>query len=318
MQPLHILKNVGLFTAFVLLAATTFFGVQWFSTSVSGFFYQKSVAGLSEGINNVQASTDTNLQPVVISPPAQEDQTINADSFIVMQVNSGNPTILLSKDENKQLPIASLTKLMTALLVLETYHLSDHITISHTAMTVQGEQGDLKEGQVLSVNNLLYIMLIESSNRAAYALSEVMGPQEFINAMNVKAQELGLTHTHFADNSGLSEESYSTTKDLAMLSEYVYNRYPLFGQIIGLKEYNLYLDDGTFHHTLKNTNELLGDVAGVIGGKTGYTDAAQGCLMVLQQGKQPGDYVIDIILGAGDRFAEMKKLINLVDSSYNS
>ena len=113
---------------------------------------------------------------------------------------------------------------------------------------------------------------------------------------------------------GLNENSYSTANDLSKISSYLFLNYPLFYKIISLKEFDLYLDDGSFHHKLINTNELLGQ-SDVVGGKTGYTIAAKGCFMAIQE-KSPKNYIIHIILGSEDRFLEMKKLINFLDYNY--
>jgi len=199
---------------------------------------------------------------------------------------------------------------MTALVVLENIDLNQQVIITKEAVAQEGEQGGLKLGQVLSVRALLYIMLIDSSNRAAYQLAEVLGIDQFIVTMNVEAQKLGLYNTRFSDATGLDKDSYSTAADLVKLSRYLFEKYPLFKEIIGLKEYSLYLSDGTFHHTLKNTNQLLGS-RHIIGGKTGFTEAALGCFMVFQtpNESEPEKYVINIILGSEDRFGDMEKLI---------
>lgn len=156
---------------------------------------------------------------------------------------------------------------------------------------------------------------MESSNRAAYALSSIMGTDNFITLMNEKAKNLGLLNTHFQDAAGLDAASYSTAEDLIKLSGYVFENYPLFRKIISLKEYSLYLEDGMLHHTLINTNSLLGE-NNIIGGKTGYTNEALGCFMTIQNSAVKGNYVINIVLGSQDRFTEMKDIINWVNLSY--
>jgi len=247
----------------------------------------------------------------------QINLTINAESAISIEIAEGKSKILFEKNSQKRLPIASLVKLMTALVVLEKYDLSKKVVIDKSIMAEEGEQGNLKLGEVLSVKNLLYITLIESSNRAAYAISEVVGKDEFVALMNKKAKNLGLLNIYFKDSTGLDAGSYSTVQDIAKLSEYLFLNYPLFREIMGLKEFNLYLDNGLFHHKLINTNKLLGEVPGVILGKTGWTDFAKGCFMVIQDlSLKTGShkYVIHVVLGAKDRFGEMKKLINYLES----
>ena len=148
---------------------------------------------------------------------------------------------------------------------------------------------------------------MESSNKAARALSGVVGKNNFIILMNERAQDLGMASTHFEDSTGLSPFSYSTAEDVANLSQYLFENYPLFREIIGLKEYDLYVN-GMLHHKLINTNKLLG-MDNIIGGKTGWTNEAKGCFMAIQENPQ-GGYAIHIVLGAKDRFLEMEKLIS--------
>ena len=123
-------------------------------------------------------------------------------------------------------------------------------------------------------------------------------------------------NTHFADSSGLDPGSFSTAKDLVTLIEYLLNKYPLIWQVIGLKEYDLYLDNGEFHHKLINTNELLGAIPEVVGGKTGFTDYAKGCFLVVEESPKEGNYLIHVILGSGDKLEEMKKIINWLNVAY--
>ena len=259
--------------------------------------------------NNVSIVPPVRAQPAAVLE-SQNNPDISAKSAVSIEFNSDlEGKILFAKNDNDRLPIASLTKLMTALIVIENYNLDKQIVISKDAMAQVGVQGVLKEGQVLSVKNLLYITLIESSNRAAYALSSQIGESNFVALMNKKADEIGLYDTHFEDSTGLSGNSYSTADDLAKLSGYIFFNYPLFGKIVGLKDYNLYLSDGSLHHMLQNTNELLGK-NGIVGGKTGYTEEAKGCFMAIQQ--KADKYLIYVILGADDRFSEMEKLIQKV------
>ncbi len=334
-----IIKSILLFFVFVLLVGVVFLGKQLFYNSVGNLLIRNSnifSGSLEASINDAAASVESpatllntrisatridfaNSQNLLPYRDWQvKDLKIKAEAAISVEVGSGKTKILFKKNEEKKLPMASLAKLMTALVVLKQYNLNQKITISESAMLQEGEQGDLKLGQVLSVKNLLYIALIESSNRAAYALSEVVGTDKFVELMNSDAQKMGLINTHFEDSTGLNQKSYSTAEDLFLLSKYLFENYPLFKEIVNLKEYDLYLDDGTFHHKLINTNKLLGD-SDIIGGKTGWTDSAKGCFMVIQDSpatSRPGDYLINIVLGAEDRFAEMKNMISWINAAY--
>ena len=307
---------------FIALLGMVFFGMQWFSQSVldmlirhDGFFQgslQTSVDGATAYIQ--QAPDNPKMLPY--RNWQVEELLLEAKSAISIEIGSNNPNkVLFKKNEQQVLPIASLTKLMTALVVLERYDLDQKVAISSEAMAQEGEQGGLELGQIFSVKDLLHISLMESSNRAAYALSEVVGNAKFIDLMNEDVQKLGLTNTHFEDATGLDSASYSTVKDIVRLSEYLFEKYPLFTEIISLKEYPLYMPDGTLHHVLINTNKLLG-YNGIIGGKTGFTDSAKGCFLVIQNSRQQGNHIITVVLGAQDRFLEMQKIMYWVDSAY--
>lgn len=321
-----IIKYLLLFFIFVLLGVVFFNGMKLFFNVSKNFSYQMAKSSIYGSLQTNAVSQQDVKEPVLGQPEISEAPTpkmpvknisnliINAQSFISVKIEPGYGRILFSKNEEEKLPIASLSKLMTALVVLEEYDLSYNVAISQSAMDQEGEQGNLEEGEVLSVKNLLYITLIESSNKAAKALSEVMGTDKFVDLMNEKAKEMGLQNTHFEDSTGLDEKSYSTSVDLAKLSGYLFENYPLFREIIKLKEFDLYLSNGVFHHKLINTNKLLGQVSGVMGGKTGWTDSAKGCFMLIQEGQKDKNYLIYVILGAEDRFLEMQKLINFINS----
>lgn len=300
-----------LFT-FLIFLLTSFVGMNWFSDRVVlEAIAQKNIqtGSLVTDVNGDQVKSP--VAPVVkdISLPIEPVVEIYSQSALSVEFGDSDPKFLLKKDEGKVLPIASLTKLMTALVVLENYNLSEKITVSQLAMNQDGEQGELKLGQVFSVKGLLYVMLMESSNRASFSLAERVGKDNFIKLMNERTLSLGLNNTHFQDVTGLLSSSYSTASDLAFLSSYLFKNYPLFREITSKKEHNLFLPNGSFHHRLISTNKLLGQ-NNIVGGKTGFTDAAGGCFMTIQQGQTENKYTVNIVLGADDRFFEMQKIID--------
>lgn len=300
-----IIKRVFFLFAPALLVLSAFLAFQW---PLGSGIRSSLQASASDAIQSADSS-----QPTVLETNFTEEKSglgISAKSAVSVEFDiSGEERILIKKNENKKLPMASLTKLMVALVVLDEYDLNQKISISKLAMEQEGEQGSLKEGQVLSVENLLYIALIESSNRAAFALAEIIGKDNFVFLMNSKARNLGLENTYFSDNTGLDEKSYSTAEDLAKLSKHLFLDYSLFRKIVSQKESYLYLDDGSLHHKLVNTNELLGQDE-VVGGKTGYTYVARGCFMVIQK-KSQSRYAVHVILGTEDRLLEMHRLMNI-------
>jgi D-alanyl-D-alanine carboxypeptidase (penicillin-binding protein 5/6) len=212
--------------------------------------------------------------------------------------------ILFEKASDVKLPIASLTKLMSAVICLQNYDLQQKVLVSKEADSMPPMHTDIKEGQTYSVGELLNIMLVESSNKAVYALSEIMGPDEFVLAMNDKATELGLKNSFFADPTGLSQSNISTAQDLALLAEYIINNFPEISQMTTKRTYSL-PDLGE----ISNTNKMLDELYNVALSKTGFTNYANGCLL-MALATPDGGYNINVVLGADDRFLEMEKIIN--------
>jgi len=311
-----VIKNILLFVTFVFLVIITIWSLQWFFNSLYGFFEKKAARNQQSFLASVKKTPiPQNLLP---SRDWQvEDLKIDAEAAISVETNLLlQKKVLFKKNEIKILPIASLSKLMTALVVLKNYNLQQRVTITELDILQDGKQGNLKTGQILSVKDLLYITLIESSNDAAFALSSIMGQDKFIALMNTEANNIRLLNTRFTDSTGLDFGSYSTAKDLVTLTEYLLNKYPLVRQIIGIKEYDLYLDNGQLHHRLINTNKLLGKIPEVIGGKTGFTNYAKGTFIVIAKSPKEGNYFIHVILGSPDRLEEMKKIINWLNAAY--
>lgn len=240
------------------------------------------------------------------------DPDLAAETALSAEVNSlEGDKVLFAKNGALKLPVASLTKLMTAVVAIENYSLTQKIPISQKAVSVSLERNPLKQGSEMAVGDLLYIMLIESSNQAAQALSEGMGHEKFVEAMNQKAKDLGMKDTFFSGASGLSSKNISTAEDLLELAKYILTNHPEISDISRNPEYDL-----PGFNKLTNTDQLLGEIPDVVASKTGYTKDAKGCLFMAISNSKRGGYMVYIILGADDRFLEMKKLIQWANSAY--
>ncbi len=252
------------------------------------------------------------------------DLELHAKSAIsVFLNNAGEEKTLFEKDANQKLPIASLTKLMTALVVLENYDLSKEIKITQEAVSQEGDFGQLIINRAYSVEYLLYPLLMESSNDAAFALAnnyEGINLEKFVELMNLTAQRINLENSYFFNPTGLEPEedkytndlNYSTVADLVKLTKELLNK-PLIWEILSTQTYTLYGPE------LKNTNALLGEIPGIIGGKTGYTNKAGGCMILVLKAPKNKGYLINVILGANGgnyRFDEMKKLVEWAETAY--
>ncbi len=246
------------------------------------------------------------------SAPALE---IQAEAAVAMRQDGGR--IYYNKNMEVKRPIASLTKLMTAIVVLENYNLNDVIKISKNNVEREGIQGGLRSGEEIEIRSLLAIMLIDSSNDAAAALADHR--VGFTSLMNEKTKDLGLKNTRFVNADGLDEDgNYSSALDIGKIFAYLISFHPEILDILKTKNMVVYSSDGKIEHRLKNTNELLGRISEVVAGKTGYTDKAGGSLILLISGLNFGgkENVITVVLGSSDRFGESEKLIQWIKLAY--
>lgn len=260
----------------------------------------------------LQANNDSILP---IRKWSVSDPQLTAESIYVFDVSSGK--VLLEKKAEEIRPIASLSKLVTALVIMERADLNDKLLISKNAVDTLGEMGNLKIGEEMSVEGLLYAMLIESSNDAAMALAESAsgGDGQFVGYMNQKAEQLGLKNTHFSDPSGLSTENVSTAKELALIMQEVI-KYPLLNQIMKTPEIDILSLDGKHNHHLTNSDKLLQKYPEIIAGKTGFIDEAGNCMILAIQPPGGKGAIINVILDTQDRMGEMEKLIQWEKEAY--
>ena len=246
------------------------------------------------------------------SAPALE---INAEAALAMQ--DDGKRIYYNKNMEIRRPVASLTKLMTAIIVLENYNLDEVIKVPETAVRREGSRGDLKPSEEITARALLNMMLIDSSNDAAIALA--YQNSDFVYLMNKKVKELRLLNTHFTNPDGLDEENnYSTAIDIAKIFGYLANSYPEILNILKTENMVVYSANGKIAHRLKNTNAILDTISEVTAGKTGYTDKAGGSLALIISGFHFGDKnnIITVVLGSSDRFGESEKLIRWLKEAY--
>ena len=285
-------------TKIFLGACLTSFAL-WFLTSTG-------IPALSDTSASDAPSEETlpTLRPEVAPPDIRAKA-----AFSLLVTPEGKEQVLFAKNQDEALPIASLTKLMTALVSLESYDFEEQVLVSAHAIAQEGDQGMLLEGQKLSVQEMLYPLLLQSSNDAAVALAEHMGQENFLKRMNHRAQTLQLAQTSFMNPNGLDPEdvetqpNLSSARDLAELAVFVKRQHPQIFKILVLPKFGPYI----------NTNEFVrsnGWETKVLGGKTGQTDLAQGCLILILQSPENKGYTVNVILGAGDRFGEMRKLVD--------
>lgn len=235
-------------------------------------------------------------------------ESLSAQAAIVMEQSTGR--VLYAANADAVLPMASTTKIMTALCVLENAALTDTVTIDARMAGVEGSSMYLEAGETLTVEQLLYGLMLRSGNDAAVALAlHVSGSvEDFVALMNQKAEELGLTHTHFANPHGLPAAGHCTTaRELALLTCAAYENAD-FRRIVATQYVTVPWDGHPYDRAMKNKNKMLTLCEGGNGVKTGYTKAAGRCLVsgALRQGMQ----LVCVVLNAPDMWNDSLRLLD--------
>lgn len=223
--------------------------------------------------------------------------------------------VLWLRDAHSKVPMASTTKIMTAVVVLEQGSLDDRITVSENAATIGGSTAYLVEGDALSMQDMLYAMMLPSGNDAATALAEYYGGSEgedgFVGLMNEKAAALGMSNTHFSSPTGLDDEgNYTTVADYLKLVDAAMGN-KTFEQVVSTSTFSYTSSQRGYDIDLESTNLLLGDYEGMLGIKTGFTDAAGYCFI---GAARRGDITLyTVVFDSSDdwqRFADTQTLLD--------
>lgn len=246
-----------------------------------------------------------------------EDTTLSASSYLLVDLDTGE--VIAEKNSTQKLPIASLTKIMSAVVALDLAKKDDIYIVSDKASKVTPTRIGVVPQEEMKMQELLEAMLMTSANDAAQVLKEgVDGDYQapiFIAAMNEKSQLLGLKNTHFSNPQGFdSPENYSSAEDLAILIQYALKNYPLLSETVQ-KDYG-YLPQNNLHKQfdLPNWNGLINVYPDVIGVKIGNTDAAGMTTAVVS--KRGGKRLLAVVLGAQDIFARDIQAATLLDIGY--
>ena len=243
---------------------------------------------------------------------AEELKDVTAESYVLMDADSGH--VLLAKNEHKQLPPASMTKLMTLILAAEALEegrvdLKDEVTASENAWKLGGSQIYLEPGEKMTYEDMMIAIAVGSANDACVAVAEHLDVthEAFVENMNRKARMLGLKDTHFINSYGLqAEKHYSSAYDMAVMGRYALSLDKIM-EYCSIKEYNL--RQGEF--VLYNTNKLLWWYEGADGFKTGWTNEAKYCLTATA--KRDGLRLIAVVMGCPEsrgNFRDAMKILN--------
>ncbi len=234
--------------------------------------------------------------------------SVSAHSAVLIEVDSGE--VLWQKNANDKMSMASTTKIMTALVVLEHASLTDMVTVSEDAVGVEGSSIYLFAGECMSVEDLLYALLLSSANDAAAALAiEIGGSIEgFADLMNQKARELGLENTHFTNPHGLDHElHYTTSYELAMIAREAMKN-ETFAKIVSTYKHPAPLDGNEGGRLFVNHNKLLHRYDGACGIKTGFTKKSGRCLV--SSAERDGVRLLCVTLNAPDDWHDHQKLLD--------
>lgn len=261
-------------------------------------------------------SVDISGMEEVIQTVSEEDNIPKINSRYAVVLDRNNKTVLYGKNEKTKTKMASTTKIMTSLIVIENANLNDIVEISAKAAATGGSRLKINKKDKISVKDLLYGLMLRSGNDAAVALAEFVGGsiEGFSELMNKKASELGLEKTHFVTPHGLdSDEHYTTPYELAILTCYALEN-DIFSKIVNTKTCSISING--YSRTISNTNELLGNLNGVYGVKTGFTNGAGRCLVT---SVKRGDLdIICVVLGADTKKIRTTDSIKLIEYIFSN
>lgn len=241
-----------------------------------------------------------------VNRPAVTD--ISAKAAVLIEASTG--TVIWGKSENKRLPMASTTKIMSTILTLESGDLDTEFVVDSEAVMTEGSSMGLVVGDIVSKRDLCIGMLLPSGNDAANCAAVRVGGsrEKFAQMMNAKAAELGLDSTHFVTPSGLHDDDHcSTASDMALLAAYALKN-PDFREICSSKSRKLSFGNPPYDRWLTNTNKLLSRYEGCIGVKTGFTDEAGRCLV--SAAERDGITLVCVTLNAPDDWNDHEKLLD--------
>ena len=248
---------------------------------------------------------------------AKEQVEPNINSKYAVIFDRSSKTVIFGKNEQTKVPMASTTKIMTAIILLENVsNISKKVEVSKQAASIGGSRLGLKTGDIITYNDLLYGLMLCSGNDAATQIAISVGGniQGFADMMNKKAKDMGLQNSNFVTPHGLdNEKHYTTALELAKITDYALN-IEKFAQVVETQNYIVTING--YPKTIRNTNELLGNLKGVNGVKTGFTNGAGRCLVtsVLRDNFN----IITVVLGADTKKLRTSDSIKLIEYTYKN
>jgi D-alanyl-D-alanine carboxypeptidase (penicillin-binding protein 5/6) len=262
----------------------------------------------------INASNQEEIEALAVSPGQISQPVITASSACLFDPEMND--FLYEKDADRPLPMASTTKIMTSIVVMDNTSTQDSVIVSDNAAAVGESSAWLEKGETLTVEQLLYALLVQSGNDAAMALAEhVAGTEDsFVEMMNETARDLNLENTHFANPHGLDQEGhYSSARDLALVTSHAMQNH-LFREIVKSSGYQIPWAGHPYPRVLENHNKLLKMYPSATGVKTGYTLNAGKCLVA--SALKDGCELISVVLGGDESYWD--QTIQLFEYGFNS
>lgn len=262
------------------------------------------ILGASDTIDKSNKTPKFDVKPPIVS----------AKAYGIFDMKNDEP--IYTKNPDLSLPPASVTKVMTAIVAMDEYDLETPVYIPANCTTVNASKVGFVAGDTLSLEDVLYGILVRSGADAACAIASLYNQTDFVDKMNQKANEIGMEKTIFENPIGLDSDKlqFSTVNDLEKLAKYSL-KYGVFRKIVGTKEITIRsLTNLNRTYKIRNTNDLLFTIPGTVGVKTGFTTGAKECLIYLYEDKS-SQYLI-IILGSENRFEDTTKLLNWTKESF--
>ena len=243
----------------------------------------------------------------IVEPKAAKPD-VSARSAVLLEASTGR--VLYEKNGYEKMPMASTTKIMTAIVALENGDIADYVEVSSNASGIEGSSIWLSAGEKMTLSDMLFGLMLASGNDAALAIAEHVGGsvEGFVEMMNAKAQEIGAYNTHFVNPNGLPVENhYTTAYDLALISAYaMQNDY--FCEIVKTQYKTLPWDGHEWDRVVKNKNKILWNYEGGNGIKTGFTKEAGRCLSA--GAKRDGMQLVSVVLSASDMFGDCMAMMD--------
>jgi len=277
--------------------------------------YVLSASGGDQGLRviHLPASNLTDFEELTMAADGISVPDIPALAAILVEPATGD--VLYEKNADQSVPMASTTKVMTAIVTLEHANLEDSTTVSADASAVGESSAWLQAGEVLTVEQLLHALMLQSGNDASVVLAEHVAGSEaaFVEMMNAKAQELGLEHSSFSNPHGLDAQGhYTSARDLASIASYAMT-IPKFREIVATPSYEIPWPGNPYPRVMENHNRLLKMYSYATGIKTGYTLGAGLCLAASAQ--KDGRELISVILNGGESYWD--QTISLMEYGFN-